>query len=246
MAEEQRETGQSPENVPVFSPDVLGFVGEPDPSFAEYGYIRPRATRSGKPREPAIKTTARFAFQLRYLFDPGSRAEVMPSSARRGANSRSVYFRDAGLELDFGKAGGGSAPPVVCPPRGQSSQHRSPPRGAKCRPPCPAMTAPWRLQAEAPKCAAGSGHGRDVEAGRRSHTPSVGSQVACASRPVEQRRNDDNHHAGPERRRWDLTPANRHPDRGLPDLAAPLRGGPGREPAGDIQPFHRDRDVEPR
>jgi hypothetical protein len=64
-------------HVPVFSPDVLGFVREPDPTFSEYGYIRPRATRSGKSREPDIKIPANFAFQLRHLFGPGSRSEVM-------------------------------------------------------------------------------------------------------------------------------------------------------------------------
>ena len=73
----QRATSQVPATVPVFSPDVLGFVGEPDPTFAEYGYIRPRATRSGKSREPDVKIPANFAFQLRHLFGPGSRSEVM-------------------------------------------------------------------------------------------------------------------------------------------------------------------------
>lgn len=72
----QRVTSQVPPNMPVFSPDVLGFVGESDPTFAEYGYIRPRATRSGKSREPDIRIPANFAFQLRHLFGPGSRSEV--------------------------------------------------------------------------------------------------------------------------------------------------------------------------
>jgi hypothetical protein len=66
-----------PESSPVFSREVLGFVGEPDPIFAEYGYIRPRARRSAKSREPDIRIPANFAFQLRYLFGPGSRSEVM-------------------------------------------------------------------------------------------------------------------------------------------------------------------------
>jgi hypothetical protein len=70
-------TDKLPDNQPVFSPDVLGFVGEPDPTFAEYGYVRPRAVRSGKSREPDIKIPANFAFQLRHLFGPGSRSEVM-------------------------------------------------------------------------------------------------------------------------------------------------------------------------
>ena len=73
----QRAAGQVRANVPVFSPDVLGFVREPDPTFAEYGYIRPRATRSGKSKEPDIKIPANFAFQLRHLFGPSSRSEVM-------------------------------------------------------------------------------------------------------------------------------------------------------------------------
>lgn len=38
----QRKHDQHPEHVPVFSPDVVGFIGEPDPAFAEHGYIRPR------------------------------------------------------------------------------------------------------------------------------------------------------------------------------------------------------------
>jgi hypothetical protein len=70
-------TDNLPENVPVFSPDVLGFVGESDAIFAEYGYIRPRALRSGKSKEPDIRVPANFAFQLRHLFGPGSRSEVM-------------------------------------------------------------------------------------------------------------------------------------------------------------------------
>jgi hypothetical protein len=73
----QRAAGQVPANVPVFSPDVLGFVREPDPTFAKYGYIRPRATRSCKSKEPDIKIPANFAFQLRHLFGPSSRSEVM-------------------------------------------------------------------------------------------------------------------------------------------------------------------------
>jgi hypothetical protein len=76
-AKTQRSQGQAPENVPVFSQDVVGFVGEPDPVFAEYGYLRPRAVRSGKSREPNVKIPANFAFQLRHLFGPGSRSEVM-------------------------------------------------------------------------------------------------------------------------------------------------------------------------
>jgi hypothetical protein len=70
-------TSRVPATVPVFGPDILGFVGEPDPTFAEYGYIRPRATRSNKSREPDVRIPANFAFQLRHLLGPGSRSEVM-------------------------------------------------------------------------------------------------------------------------------------------------------------------------
>jgi hypothetical protein len=65
------------EQVPVFSRDVLSFIGEPDPVFAEHGYIRPRIARSGKSGEPDVKMPANFAFQLRHLFGPGSRSEVV-------------------------------------------------------------------------------------------------------------------------------------------------------------------------
>ena len=73
----QRKHGQHPEDVPVFSPDVVGFTGEPDPAFAEHGYIRPRAFRSGKSGEPDARQPVNLAFQLRHLFGPGSRSEVM-------------------------------------------------------------------------------------------------------------------------------------------------------------------------
>jgi hypothetical protein len=62
---------------PVFSRDVLSFIGEPDPVFAEYGYVRPKVTRSRKSRDPDPKIPANFAFLLRHLFGPGSRSEVM-------------------------------------------------------------------------------------------------------------------------------------------------------------------------
>jgi hypothetical protein len=68
---------QHSEKVFVFDSDVLSFIAESDPTFAEYGYIRPRVARSGKSREPDVKIPANFAFQLRYLFGPGSRSEVM-------------------------------------------------------------------------------------------------------------------------------------------------------------------------
>jgi hypothetical protein len=65
------------EQVPVFSRDVISFIGEPDPVFAEHGYIRPRVVRSRKSGEPDVKMPANFAFQLRHLFGPGSRSEVI-------------------------------------------------------------------------------------------------------------------------------------------------------------------------
>lgn len=72
-----REHGLPSRQIPVFSRDVLSFVREPDPVFAEYGYIRPRVVRSGKSGEPDVKMHANFAFQLRHLFGPGSRSEVI-------------------------------------------------------------------------------------------------------------------------------------------------------------------------
>src|SRR5260221_4770417 len=76
-AKSERRQGRHPAGIPVFSQDVLGFVAEPDPAFAEYGYIRPRVSRSGKSREPDARQPANFAFQLRHLFGAGSRSEVM-------------------------------------------------------------------------------------------------------------------------------------------------------------------------
>lgn len=73
----QRKHSQHPEDIPVFSPDVVGFIGEPDPVFAELGYIRPRVVRSGKSSEPDARQPVNLAFQLRHLFGPGSRSEVM-------------------------------------------------------------------------------------------------------------------------------------------------------------------------
>ena len=61
----------------VFSPDVLRFVAKPDPTFEEFGFIRPRATRSGKSKAPDPTAPVNLAFQLRHLFGPSSRSEVM-------------------------------------------------------------------------------------------------------------------------------------------------------------------------
>lgn len=67
----------SPAAIPVFRPDVLGFVTEPDPAFAAYGYTRPRLHGSGKSRQPDAQQPANLTFQLRHLFGAGSRSEVM-------------------------------------------------------------------------------------------------------------------------------------------------------------------------
>lgn len=69
--------GQQSQIRSVFSRDILNFIGEPDPVFAEYGYVRPRVIRSHKSRDPDPKIAANFAFLLRHLFGPGSRSEVM-------------------------------------------------------------------------------------------------------------------------------------------------------------------------
>jgi hypothetical protein len=63
--------------VPLFGRDILSFVAEPDPVFAASGYIRPRSSRSGKSHGPDSRQPANLAFQLRHLFGPGSRSEVM-------------------------------------------------------------------------------------------------------------------------------------------------------------------------
>jgi hypothetical protein len=62
---------------PVFSPDVLAFVSQPDPVFAEHGFIRPRAARTGKSREPDPALPVNLSFRLRHLFGPGGRSEAM-------------------------------------------------------------------------------------------------------------------------------------------------------------------------
>jgi hypothetical protein len=62
---------------PVFSPDVLGFVSQPDPTFAQHGFIRPPAARTGKSREPNLDLPVNLSFQLRRLFGPGGRSETM-------------------------------------------------------------------------------------------------------------------------------------------------------------------------
>ena len=62
---------------PVFSPDVLAFVSTQDPVFAQYGFIRPLAVRTGKSYEPNPALPVNLAFRLRHLFGPGGRSEAM-------------------------------------------------------------------------------------------------------------------------------------------------------------------------
>ncbi|HUN32823.1 MAG TPA: hypothetical protein VMU95_12495 [Trebonia sp.] len=62
---------------PVFSPDVLAFVSRPDPVFAEHGFIRPPAARTGKSHEPNPALPVNLSFRLRHLFGPGGRSEAM-------------------------------------------------------------------------------------------------------------------------------------------------------------------------
>jgi len=62
---------------PVFSPDVLAFVSQPDPVFAEHGFMRPPAARTGKSHEPNPALPVNLAFRLRHLFGPGGRSETM-------------------------------------------------------------------------------------------------------------------------------------------------------------------------
>ena len=62
---------------PVFSPDVLAFVAQPDPVFAGHGFIRPSAARTGKSHEPDPALPVNLSFRLRHLFGPGGRSEAM-------------------------------------------------------------------------------------------------------------------------------------------------------------------------
>jgi hypothetical protein len=71
------QVGPAPGGEPVFSPDVLAFVSQPDPVFAEHGFIRPPAARTGKSHEPDPALPANLSFRLRHLFGPGGRSETM-------------------------------------------------------------------------------------------------------------------------------------------------------------------------
>jgi hypothetical protein len=62
---------------PVFDSDVLAFVSRQDPVFAQYGFIRPPAVRTGKSHEPNLALPVNLSFRLRHLFGPGGRSEAM-------------------------------------------------------------------------------------------------------------------------------------------------------------------------
>jgi hypothetical protein len=74
-ASHQGDPGRARE--PVFSPDVLAFVSQPDPVFAERGFMRPPAGRTGKSHEPNPAFPVNLSFRLRHLFGPGGRSETM-------------------------------------------------------------------------------------------------------------------------------------------------------------------------
>jgi len=71
------QAGPAQDREPVFSPDVLAFVSRPDPVFAEHGFIRPPAARTGKSHEPNPALPVNLSFRLRHLFGPGGRSETM-------------------------------------------------------------------------------------------------------------------------------------------------------------------------
>jgi hypothetical protein len=75
IASDQGGTVQGRE--PVFSPDVLAFVSKPDPVFAEHGFIRPHAARTGKSHAPDPALPVNLSFRLRHLFGPRGRSETM-------------------------------------------------------------------------------------------------------------------------------------------------------------------------
>lgn len=71
------QVGPAQDREPVFSPDVLTFVSNPDPVFAQHGFIRPPARRTGKSHEPDPALPVNLAFRLRHLFGPGGRSEAI-------------------------------------------------------------------------------------------------------------------------------------------------------------------------
>src|ERR1700733_7652096 len=62
---------------PVFSPDVRAFVPQQDTVFAQYGFVRPPAARTGKSHQPNPALPVNLSFRLRHLFGPGGRSETM-------------------------------------------------------------------------------------------------------------------------------------------------------------------------
>jgi len=66
-----------PDSQPVFSPDVLAFIPRPDPTFAEHGFVRPMAARTGKAHAPDPALPVNLSFRLRHLFGPGGRSETI-------------------------------------------------------------------------------------------------------------------------------------------------------------------------
>jgi hypothetical protein len=71
------QAGHIQDKAPVFSPDVLAFVSQSDPTFAQHGFNRPPALRTGKSQEPNLALPANLSFRLRHLFGPGGRSETM-------------------------------------------------------------------------------------------------------------------------------------------------------------------------
>jgi hypothetical protein len=57
--------------------DVQGLISRCSASWECIGYSRPRVSQSGKSSEPDVNAPVNLAFQLRLLFGPGSRSEVM-------------------------------------------------------------------------------------------------------------------------------------------------------------------------
>jgi hypothetical protein len=71
------QAGPVQDREPVFSSDVLAFISQADPTFAQHGFIRPPAARTGKSHEPDPALPANLSFRLRHLFGPGGRAEAV-------------------------------------------------------------------------------------------------------------------------------------------------------------------------
>ena len=61
----------------VFDPAVAEFNPDPDPTFAAFGFARPRVRRSRRSSPPDPRIPINFAFRLRSVFGAGTRAEVM-------------------------------------------------------------------------------------------------------------------------------------------------------------------------